>query len=131
MKYLLVTLCLFGSLAQADMIRSVNLDITCKSAQSSDVFNLKTVVNGSELYKNGVLVATDDGLTAGTEGGPAYLQFVQGGYNMTVSGQDFDRAFDQSSPVTGYANASIWSQATGETVNYECFGFMVFSDLRN
>jgi hypothetical protein len=116
---------LLASTAQADMIRQAFVNLQCQDAQGA-VINLKTTVSGSELAINGQVVATGGPLSAATEGGPPYLQFVEGGYNLAISGGDFTKAFGQNSPVTGYTSGSLWSKQTNDSVALYCQGLMIF-----
>jgi hypothetical protein len=111
--------------AQADMSKMAFVALTCQSATGVEVA-LKSKSTGAELYVNGQLVQTSGQLSAGTEGGPPYMQFVEGGYNLTLEGDDMTRAFNSGAQVTGSVSGSLWSANMNDTFKVQCSGLMVF-----
>jgi hypothetical protein len=129
MKAFYVLSMILGSVAAyADLIKPATLDVTCTSSSVSDRRLIRIVSNdqGSTVTLNGKIIMQQGQLTAGTEGGPAYLQAVGGGYNITISGGDFDKAFNASSTIRqGKAPATIWD-STNRTVRGVCKGLYSF-----
>jgi len=127
MKAAFLVFLLGAQFAHADMMKPATLDIICKGANDVRSFRVVSNANGAAIALNGTKVwQTADQLIAGTEGGPAYVQAVGGGYNITISGGDFDKAFNASSTIrNGKAPASIWDK-TNRTVRALCTGLYSF-----
>ena len=111
MKYLIaIGLALSATIAHADQIKLASMDMDCvEDGVSKPVkFSLMSSPLGSEVILDGKLYEADQ-LTGGTEGGDPYLQTVNnnGGYNITISGGDFQKAFESGVMVTGTAKASV------------------------
>lgn len=125
-KGFLTLLCFLGATAHADMMKRAYLNLKC-TTDAGHVYHLATLPGDvSELRVDGKLVSTGGPLSAGTEGGAPYLQYVRDGYNVTISGGDFEQAFQQQSPRTGTTFATIWTREFEGPVEATCKGFMVF-----
>lgn len=118
---------LLGAVAHADMIKPASLDVVCTNTSDSRVIKIVSDKEGSVVFVNGKKILQREQLIAGTEGGPAYLQAVGGGYNITISGDDFDKAFNASSTIEqGQALTSIWDSSSKKSVKGICKGSFSF-----
>lgn len=124
--YVLLSAMLGSVVAHADMIKPATLNLVCTSPRDARVIKIVSSQQGSLVTVNGTKVLQRDQLTAGTEGGPPYLQAVGGGYNITLSGGDFEKAFYASSKITnGKAQASI-SDPSNKRLQATCRGLYSF-----
>jgi hypothetical protein len=113
--------------ANADMMRPAFLGLVCSSTESTKIVKIVSESKGSSLVIDDIVIdESANQLIAGTEGGDPYLQYVQGGYNVTISGGDFQTAFYDPSQkyLNGETNASVWYQ--GKTYNASCKGVIAF-----
>lgn len=129
MKSVIVGLSLFLGLgvAHADQMAPAVLDLTCKSETSSKVIKITSDSSGAIVKVNDHEILKTRQLIAGTEGGPPYLQAVGGGYNITISGGDFQTAFDQGLEIAkGTVTARVNAYDVNENFNAVCTGLISF-----
>ncbi len=127
MKALILSLTvLVSASAQADTIKLATVNLVCATEKGRDAIQIVSDASGASISVNGKVVHREAQLSAGTEGGPAYMQAVGGGYNITISGGDFERAFSGAPVAKGAALAWIWESATGRTSKGLCQGFFGF-----
>lgn len=113
---------LLSNIAQADMVRTVITQFQCLSASGIKI-SVKSALNGSFIKENETIVwQIPEALTAGTEGGPAYMQAVGGGYNISVSGGIFEKAWSTNQVASGDFNVSIWESTTNTSHTAKCRG---------
>ena len=101
---------LAAPLAQADIGKLANLNVVCTEDGASQprVIAIVSSAKGSVVTLNGASYP-DKQLSGGTEGGDPYLQAVNnaGGYNITMSGGDFTKAFNGAAVANGRASADV------------------------
>lgn len=129
MKKTILSICLLFATgaANADMVKPAFLGLVCVVEAEHTKIVISSDSSGSILIVDDKLVAEKEfELTAGTEGGSPYLQFVDGGYNVTISGGDFEKAFYDSSLrfLNGSTNANVWHG--GKTKSAKCRGIIAF-----
>ncbi len=124
-KVMILVLAVMGAVqAHADMMKPATLDLTCTS-EGNPVIQIKSKQSGASVTVDGEKILEGEQLIAGTEGGPAYLQAVDGGYNITLSGGDFLRAFDGDLTIAeGEAKANVWTEE--KTYVVVCKGLFSF-----
>lgn len=127
-SFLLLAAIISGQLALADQLKPAVMDITCINVDNEDVLRVTSESNGAKLYKNGKVIYQQEQLTGGTEGGDPYTQIVGGGYNVIISGGDYQTAFDQSTRIVGVASAKVmdFENKNAESVHYICEGVFSF-----
>lgn len=119
------------SFAHADMIKRAVLDVTCSSEESSEVIKIKSWAKESIVFLDGEVLLKKDQLTAGTEGSAPYLQAVGNGYNITVSGGDFETAFyNNEVNLDGTANVYVNAYNKKETYRGTCTGLYSFEPMK-
>lgn len=134
MTMFLAALLVFGTatVAQADMAKLAVLNIACEEdgVPKGKWFSITSDASGSEVVING-LSYKDQQLVGGTEGGDPYLQAVNnvGGYNITVSGDDFKKAFSGGPVKNGKAKASVNLFNTGVQFDATCVGSFEFTAM--
>ena len=125
-SYVLLSAVFVGISAHADMIKPATLNLVCTSPRDARVFKIISNQQGSLVTVNGAQILRSGQLTGGTEGGAPYLQAVGGGYNITISGGDFEKAFYASSAIAhGKATASI-SDPANRSLKAICNGLYSF-----
>lgn len=114
--------------AHADMMKPATVNLVCTGPADSRVIKIVSDDKGAVVFVNNKKVHQQDQLIAGTEGGSAYMQAVGGGYNVTISGGDFNKAFNTSTTIkNGQAPASVWDSSTNKSVNFVCKGTYSFN----
>ncbi len=129
MKSLALFTVLFSNsfVAFADVVKPVTVDLACTNTSDERVVYIVSNFLRSRLMVNAQIVYEGSQLIAGTEGGPAYMQVVGGGYNVTVTGGDLVKAFENSSTVVnGEADVSIWNADSNKSVEGTCKGLFSF-----
>lgn len=124
----LLTVLFIAAIAQADRMKPAYLELRCTGQKRGDVIGISSNKLGTVVTVNNVkIIEQESQLIAGTEGGPPYVQAVGGGYNITISGGDFERAFYTSS-IVGKASASIsiYKGVATKIFNSVCRGSFAF-----
>lgn len=132
MKTFVIALSILGMglTASADSMAPATLDITCvgTGTNSKSVIRIVSNAKGSAVLINGQIYPGEQ-LIAGTEGGPAYLQAVSnaGQYNITVSGGDLVKAFENSTTIEkGTATAYVQLFRPEKSYKATCTGSFSF-----
>ncbi len=83
----------------ADSMKPAVLDLECtESGEKNRTVQVQSNEQGTVIVLGNKIHQRDEQLIAGTEGGPAYAQAVDNSeYNITIHGQDFTTAFNNSS----------------------------------
>lgn len=122
---------LLPGIANADILKGAYVTLDCFSTQlSTHEFKIISDKNGATLSVDGQVVHEQQSqLFAGTEGGDPYLQIVGGGYNLTVFGGYFDRAFKSGVLIRGgLTKVSIAKPGLDRAVEGYCAGDLHFVD---
>ncbi len=134
MKLFLAALLVFGTAteAHADMAKLAVLSIACEEdgVPKGKWFSITSGASGSEVVMKGQSYK-DQQLVGGTEGADPYLQAVNnaGGYNITVSGGDFEKAFIGGPVKNGKAKASVNLFNEGVQFDATCVGSFEFTAM--
>lgn len=133
MKFFFAALiALSATIAHADQMKLAELDIACveDGVSHPKSFGMMSNVSGSEVILDGKIYS-DKQLVGGTEGGDPYLQAVNnsGGYNITISGGDFQKAFDGAPVKNGTAKAFVDLFGKGYKYSATCTGRFGFSPM--
>lgn len=133
MKFFFATLIAFSAtIAHADMIKMANLDVFCTEDGVAYPKVLRVVSSsaGSEVTID-INTFKDGQLTGGTEGGDPYLQTVNnaGGYNITISGGDFQKAFEGTAVKSGRAKAFVDYFNQRKKFHATCVGSYEFTPM--
>jgi hypothetical protein len=114
--------------AHADFIKPATLDVTCRPQLGGQrLIRITSDSRGSSLIVNDIKVLEGPRLVGGTEGGEPYLQILGSGYNITISGGDFQKSFYASSSIVdGEAMAHVMDLNLVEQYNVTCRGLYSF-----
>ncbi len=120
--------------AQAEVAKHANLDIQCTQDGIAypKVIDIVSNSTGSTVTLFGQTY-NDRQLVGVTEGGDPYLQAVDntGGYNITIAGGDFQKAFEGTAVKLGSAKASVNLFKLGEQFSATCVGSYEFTPMRS
>ena len=141
MKSFLFASALIASLSvsvQADMMKKALIDLSCVETGVSIPPRTFSVTSDEESYTihfDDNTYPVDSPLIAGTEGSDPYLQIYvvdSSRYNISISGEDFSRAFYDSVAVEGtamaYVSKSNFGRVQAQRFSAQCEGRMEFTD---
>ena len=140
---LLFALTLCSNQSHADSMELATLQLKCvetNSAKPQTIYIASNKNGGAVMVKDRLFLSAQ--MIAGTEGGGPYLQTLAGGpnatgfsggkfdntfrgYNITISGGDFDKAFFAKSSIEN-AKTSASVQLEERTFQATCTGYCSF-----
>jgi hypothetical protein len=125
MTKLILLMVALSSVAKADFIKKTEMNLLCE-----DGFQLISDGKSSSIYLNQELIYQGNSSSAGTEGGDPYQQFVGGGYNITIQGDEFSLAFSKENGVYRAVNVtvSVNDYDNNKYFSVDCSGKVKFSN---
>lgn len=112
MKIIIALISLASLIAQADEMKSATLNLVCKSSQPVATFRVVSDRDGGVVFLGGNKIIQNRQFIGGTEGGDPYLQEVKNGYNFTIEGGDFKKAFYGAPVLKGSAPFLVITSST-------------------
>ncbi len=88
MKILIIFIMVTITTVHADMVKKSEVELKCEKG-----IQLISNKNTAQILINGQIVHEDENTYAVTEGGDPYMQFIGGGFNITLRGEQFTKAF--------------------------------------